>query len=73
MMRGCSAEVHQEISGDGARKDVRSGARVKVAIYKRVIAGVATQLSRAAQVVVIYIPTVPVLHKGTSLPPAPWC
>lgn len=37
--------VPEELSGDGARKDVTSQAHVKVAIYKQVIARVTTQLS----------------------------
>lgn len=52
---GSSAEPHQELSRDGARKDVTSQAHVKVAIYKQVIARVTTQLSLRQRRILLFI------------------
>ena len=52
---GSSIELRQELSGDGARKDVTSQAHVKVAIYKQVIARVTTQLSLRQRRILLFI------------------
>lgn len=58
----------RELSGGGARKDVTSRARVKVAIYKRVIAGVTAQLSPWQRGVSLFISPARRLLRA-SLPP----
>lgn len=67
--------VPQELSGDGARKDVTSQAHVKVAIYKQVIARVTTQLSLRQRRVLLFISSPFARCSDVSPCPQtePWC
>jgi len=66
---GSCAKPHRELCGDRARKDVTSQARVKVAIYKQVIARVAAQLSLRQRRILLFIS--PRSHAAQARGPAP--